>query len=73
MAQQKIDNKGENQVCTKVKTNLVAYRLFRYCVNLGSEQWVEQFVITELYNELKLESITIKVNTLHHCNICGIT
>ncbi len=73
MAQQKINNKGENQVCTKAKTNLVVDELLHYCVNLAYGKWVEQFVTAKLYNELKLESITIKVNILHHCSICGIT
>ncbi len=31
---------------------------------------MKQFVIEELYNELKLESIAIKINTLVH--LCGI-
>jgi len=65
MAQQRIDNKGENQVCTEAETNLVASGLLQYCVNLGYEKWVEQFVTTKLYNEIKLESIATKVNTLH--------
>jgi hypothetical protein len=56
----------------KAKTNLVVDQLLHYYVNLGYEKWVEQFVTIELYNEVKLESITIKVNILHHCNICGI-
>jgi hypothetical protein len=61
MAQQKINNEGENQVCTKVETNFVVEELLHYYVNLGYGKWVEQFVITELYNELKFESIAIKV------------
>ncbi len=35
-----------------------------YYVNLGYGKYVEQFVIRELYNELKLESMAIKVITL---------
>jgi hypothetical protein len=73
MAQQKIDNEGENQVHIEVETNLVAYQLLHYYVNLGYRKWVEQFVTAKLYNKLKLESITIKVSTLHHCSICGIS
>jgi hypothetical protein len=72
MAQQKINNEGENQVCTEAKTNLITNGLFHYCVNLGYGKWGEQLLTIELYNELKLESIAIKVSILHHCNICGI-
>ncbi len=54
MAQQKINKKGENQVCTKAETNLIANGLFCYYVNLGYGKWVEQFVIAKLYNKLKL-------------------
>ncbi len=71
MAQQKIDNEGENQVCIEVETNFVANQLLHYYVNLRYRKLVEQFVIGKLYNKLKLESITIKVNILHHCTICG--
>ncbi len=71
MAQQKIDNEGENEVCIKVEKNLIANQLFHYYVNLGYKKWVEQFVTAELYNKLKLEFVTIKVSTLHHCSICG--
>jgi hypothetical protein len=73
MAQHNIDNEGENQVCIKVETNLVVDQLLHYYVNLGYREWVEQFVTSELYKKLKLGSITIKVNILHHCSICGIT
>jgi hypothetical protein len=73
MAQQNINNEGENQVCIEVETNLVADQLLHYYVNLGYREWVEQFVTTKLYKQLKLEFVTMKVNILHHCNICGIT
>jgi hypothetical protein len=41
MAQQKIDKKGENQICIEAQTNLVTDKLFRYSVNLGYKKWVE--------------------------------
>jgi hypothetical protein len=61
MAQWKLDDEGENQVCTEVGTNLVAYGLFCYCVNLGYEKWVEQFVSTELYNELTIVACVLVI------------
>ncbi len=73
MAQQKIDNEGENQVCIEVETNLVANQLLHYYVNLGYKIWVEQFVTIKLYNKFKLKSVTIKVSILHCCSICGIS
>jgi hypothetical protein len=32
-----------------------------YFVNLGYDKWIEQFVTLELYNELKLEFVAVKV------------
>jgi hypothetical protein len=32
-----------------------------YFVNLGYGKWIKQFVTQELYNELKLEFVAIKV------------
>jgi hypothetical protein len=64
MAQQNMENKEHNQIFTKVETNLLTDGLVHYYVFMGYMKWVEQFVTIELYNELKLESIVVKVNTL---------
>lgn len=64
MAQQNMENKGQNQISAKPEVNLFTYGLVNYCVFMGYRKWVEQFVIVELYDELKLEFIAIKVSAL---------
>jgi hypothetical protein len=50
----------------KAKKHLIVHGLVRYYVNLGYEKFVEQFVMHELYNELKVEFVIIKVSVLYH-------
>ncbi len=46
--------------------DLIAKGLVWYYVNLGYKNFVEQFVTLELYNELKMEFVTIKVSVLYY-------
>jgi hypothetical protein len=48
------------------KKDLIAQGLVRYYINLGYGKFVEQFVMPELYNELKVEFVVIKVSILYH-------
>ncbi len=50
----------------KGKKNLIAQGLVWYYVNLGYEKFVKQFVMHELYNELKVEFVILKVSVLYH-------
>jgi hypothetical protein len=64
MAQQNMENKKQNEIFVEIETDLLIDGLVHYCIFMGYGKWVEQFVIAKLYNELKFESITIKVSTL---------
>jgi len=57
---------GSTMLSAKGKTHLIVKSLVRYYVNLRYEKFVEQFVTCELYNELKMELVAIKVNVLYH-------
>jgi hypothetical protein len=57
---------GNTMLFAEGKKYLIVQGLVRYYVNLGYRKFVEQFVMLKLYNELKVESITIKVNVLYH-------
>jgi hypothetical protein len=62
-----MDNEPKSTILsTKGKKDLITHGLVRYYVNLRYGKFVEQFVALELYNELKVESITIKVSVLYH-------
>ncbi len=50
----------------KGEKNLIAKGLVWYYVTLGYEKFVEQFVTRELYKELKVDFVAIKVNVLYH-------
>jgi hypothetical protein len=62
MVQQNMKNKELNQISAKVKTK-PSYTWVDALLHLR-ETWVKQLVTAELYNELKLESIAIKIKNL---------
>jgi len=67
MARKNMDNEPRNtMLSTKGKKYLIVHGLVQYYVNLGYGKFVEQFVTHELYNELKVESIIIKVSVLYY-------
>ncbi len=49
---------------SKLNIDSIVEELVCYYVNLGYGKYVDQFVILKLYNELKLESMAIKIITL---------
>jgi hypothetical protein len=62
-----MDNElGSTMLFVEGKKDLIAKGLVWYYVTLGYEKFVEQFITCELYNELKVEFVTIKVNVLYH-------
>ncbi len=46
--------------------NLIVQGLVQYYVNLKYKKFVEQLVTPELYNELKVEFVAIKISVLYH-------
>jgi hypothetical protein len=63
MAQKKWKTRNIIKYLHKLKQTFLQMGWCILCFH-GIQEMVEQFVTIELYNELKLESITIKVNTL---------
>ncbi len=62
-----MDNEHDSTMSSaKGEKDLIVKSLIWYYVNLGYEKFVEQFVTCELYNELKMELVTTKVNVLYH-------
>jgi uncharacterized protein (UPF0218 family) len=57
---------GNTILFVKGETDLIVWGLVRYHDNLGYGKFVEQFVMHELYNELKVEFVAIKVSVLYH-------
>jgi hypothetical protein len=53
----------------KVETYLIVVMLVQYFVNFGSRKFVEWLVILKLYNELKLESMSIQVTPMGHIQL----
>jgi hypothetical protein len=67
MAGKNMDNEPwSTMLFAEGKKYLIVRGLVRYYVNMGYRKFMEQFVMVKLYNELKVESITIKVSVLYH-------
>ena len=49
----------------KVDSNLAKEGLIRYCVGMGGGLWIEQYTTPQLYNELKIESNHVQVESLN--------
>lgn len=49
----------------KVDSNLAKEGLIRYCVGMGGGLWIEQYTTPQLYNELKVESNRVQVESLN--------
>ncbi len=57
---------GSTMSSAKGEKNLIVKNLVRYYVNLRYKKIVEHFFTCELYNELKMEFVAIKVNVIYH-------
>lgn len=49
----------------EVDYNLAKEGLIRYCVGMGGGLWIEQYTTPQLYNELKVESNHVQVESLN--------
>jgi hypothetical protein len=67
MVGKNMDNEPRSTMLSiESKKDLIVQGLVQYYVNLGYKKFVEQFVTHELYNELKVEFVTIKVSVLYN-------
>jgi hypothetical protein len=57
---------GSTMLFAEGEKYLIAQGLVRYYINLGYRKFMEQLVTLELYNELKMESLTIKESVIYH-------
>jgi hypothetical protein len=67
MAKKNIDSEPRStMLSSKCEKDLITQGLVRYNVYLRYGKFVEQFVTLELYNELKVDFVAIKVSVLYH-------
>jgi hypothetical protein len=67
MAKRNMENEPRSiMLSSKGKKYLLAQGLVQYYVYLGYWKFVEQFITPELYNELKVDFVAIKVSVIYH-------